>query len=954
MQKSGMAYQTSSSTWNVNRTDPMSSCLLDTNNQDSFSVLIDQILLNHAHDLPDLGQVQVLLPELDQTRRFRTLLLDRINLSAIIPPQINTLRGWVEEQTPSPGKILNTHARELMLVETLRELEPFGKLQNPWTLADNLLRLFDELQQSHHRADGLSVLFDSNADTLSHFSEEAQKIQLLWQDFQKQQHDENVVDRISLYLQGLENLTANTDQISTSLYFAGFNWLHSKELQLITTLLKQQKITVIVCPEQPLVTQLQEHEISCTKITTENSILNISLNSIFATQTAALKIRAKKLADQFPDSALEKHLRIFSAESNEQEAHAVELQTRQWLLEGKQKIAIVTEDRRLARRISALVSNAGLSIQDAAGWPLSTTTAAGIFERWLEAIENDFYYSHLLDVLKSGFLHQNHFTLEAIYHLEKDIIEREQIARNLDAFEAAIADRNRRLNFGDTEYAEAMAATISHLRKASAPLTPFLEKGTHPPEKILVALTQSIKLLGLYQGFEQDPAGQRILQELTDLQLSLHGRHLLMSWSEFHTWLQRALETHNFRPGKNDGQVDLINFNQSNTGQYDALIIAGASLKQLPGHLSGSGFFNDMVHQELGLKHWGIHRQERFSQFRRLLNAADKVLITYTKLEDGGTQLPSPWVDLLASFHQTAYGNSLDADELRALLEHPDTEIKNPDQAPLPTVTQQPVPALPKALIPKTISASAHQMLISCPYRFFAARGLKLKPREAIAEQLSKRDYGNLVHQCLQVFHRKEKYLSAIGKDEAINTLTKISEQIFNEILEADYSHQSWWQTWEALIPIYIDWQLDREKDWRVKQTETKVQKPLDRSNILLEGRIDRLDENADGFSLIDYKTGGIHRKDDVEKGEDVQLASYALLVENVHEILYLHIDHSKGVKPEARITSETLETLIPQLEKRLDDMLQSIQDGQPLPAWGDEKTCKYCEFSGLCRRDSW
>lgn len=935
----------------------MSSYLLDTNYQDSFSVLIDQILKDHEHDLPNLGQVQVLIPELDQTRRFRTLLLDQANLSAIIPPQINTLRGWIEEQTPPPGKILNTHARELMLVETLRELEPFGRLQNPWTLADNLLRLFDELQLSHHRADGLSQLFDSNglaADTLSHFSEEAQKIQLLWQDFQKQQSDENAIDRISLYLQGLENLTANTEQLSTSLYFADFTWLHSKELQLITTLLKQQKITVVVRPEQPLATQLQEQKVICTEIAPENSALNTSLNNIFTTQTATLKTRAENIANQFPDSALENHLRILSTKSNEQEAHAVELQTRRWLLEGKQKIAIITEDRRLARRISALINNAGLSIQDAAGWPLSTTTAAGIFERWLEAIENDFYFAHILDVLKSGFLHQHHFTIEAVYHLEKDIIERENIAGNLDTYEAAIADRNQRLDFDDVKYAEAMAAIINHLREASEPLMSFLEKGTHASEKMLVALTQSIKILGLYEGFELDPAGQRILQELTDLQQSLHGRHLFMSWSEFHTWLQRALETHNFRPAKNDGQVDLINFNQSNTGKYDALIIAGASLKQLPGHLSGSGFFNDTVHQELGLKHWGIHRQERFSQFRRLLNAADKVLITYTKSDNGETQLPSPWVDLLISFHQTAYGNSLEADELRALLGHPDAEIQNPDQAPLPTVTQQPAPVLPNALIPKTISASAHQMLILCPYRFFAARGLKLKPRETIAEQLSKRDYGNLVHQCLQVFHRKGKYLSAIGKDKAINTLTKISVQIFSEILEADYSHQTWWQTWEALIPAYVDWQLDREKYWRVKQTETKVQKQLGRSNILLEGRIDRLDENADGFSLIDYKTGGIHRKENVEKGEDVQLASYALLVENVHEILYLHIDRSKGVKPEAKITSETLEALIPDLEKRLDDILQSIQDGQPLPAWGDEKTCKYCEFSGLCRRDSW
>jgi len=935
----------------------MSSCILDTVYQDSFSVLIDHILKDQAHNLPDLGKVQVLLPELDQLRQFRTLLLDRAGLSAVIPPQINTLRGWVEEQTPPKGKILNTHARELMLVETLRELEPFGKQQNPWTLADNLLNLFDELQLSHHQASGLSELFDHNSlasDALSHFSEEAQKIQLLWQDFQRQQTDEKSIDRVSLYLQGLEHLTTNAEQLTAPIYFAGFNWLHSKELQLIETLLKQQKLTVIVRSEQPLAAQLQEQNIICKQLETEHSTLTISLDTIFNTQTAALKDRAEELAIQLPDSMLERHLQIFPAASDEQEAHAVELQTRLWLLEGKQKIAIVTEDRRLARRISALLNNAGLSIQDSAGWPLSTTTAAGIFERWLQSIENDFYYAHVLDVLKSGFLKQQSFKPEAVFHLEKDIIERENIARNLDAYEAAITDRNQRLNFDDVEYAKAMAEIISHLRKASTALIQFLDTGAHPPGKMLEALTQSIKILGLYEGFELDPAGLRILQELKDLEQSLHGRNLLMTWTEFHGWLQRALETHNFRPGKDDGQVELINFNQSNSGQYDALIIAGASFKHLPGRLSSSGFFNDTVRQELGLKHWSIHRQERFSQFRRLLHAADKILITYTKSQNGEAQLPSPWVDLLISFHQTAYGNNLNAADLRALLNHPDSQLRNPDQAVLPSITKQPAPKLPKALVPKRISASAHQMLILCPYRFFAARGLNLKPREAIAEQLGKRDYGNLVHQCLQAFHYQQKRVSTISRNDAIALLTKISKKRFNEILETDYSHRSWWQTWAALIPVYIDWQIRREEDWQVKETEQKAAKQLDKSRVVLEGRIDRVDENPEGLSLIDYKTGGAHKKSELESGEDVQLLSYALMVEQTHELLYLHIDRSKGVKAEGKIEAEELATLIPQLEQRLDSILYAIQHGEPMPAWGDEKTCQYCEFSGLCRRENW
>ncbi len=935
----------------------MPSCFIDAGHRDIFSVLIDQILQDHADTLPDFGRIQVLLPDLSQARRFRKLLLEKSGHAALIPPRINTLRGWVEELTPPAGKILNTHARELMLVETLQEFPAFGKLHNPWTLADTLLRLFDELQLSHHQAETLSSLFeaaDGAPEMLSHFSEEALKIQLLWRDFQQQLEKENTTDRISRYRQGLERLTSDITCVNTPLYLAGYHWLHAKELRLVTELIHANKITILLQPGQPLTAQLQALDIPCTKLAAPHTLRTKCLDTIFTTKNTALKTRAEELAADMPESVLQDHLQLFPAESNEQEAQAVALQTRQWLIEGKQRIAIVTEDRKLARRISALLDNAGLSVQDAAGWPLSTTMAAGVLERWLETVENEFYFAPLLDVLKSGFLRQSAFPVEAVYRLEKDIIERENIARRLDSYAAAITDRSQRLHFAGDEYTGGLEAIITFLREASAPLLPFLEKGMHAPLQILSALTTSLQRLGLYEGFEQDPAGQRILQELKDLEHSLDGRKMAMRWSEFRTWVQRALETHNFRPAIDPGQVDLIDFDQSNTGQYDALIIAGADYRHLPGHASGNGLFNDTVRQELGLKHWRIQRQERFSQFRRLLQTADNILITWTQSHNGETELPSPWVDLLDSFQRTAWGASLEASGLRTLLDHPEAQLQAPSQAPLPAITKQPAPPLPTPLIPKSISVSAHQMLIDCPYRFFAARGLKLKPRETIAEQLSKRDYGNLVHRCLQTFHQQHPSVSAPGKEQATAALVAISEKIFAEIPQTDYAQHMWWQTWKSLIPEYIDWQIERETDWRIKRTEAGVEKRLEKSGIKLTGRIDRIDCNAGGVSLIDYKTGGTHRKADIETGEDVQLTSYALLTEEVQELVYLQFDVRKGVKAEARITAETLEVLTPQLEQRLDETLQAIQQGEKLPAHGDKDTCKYCEFSGLCRRQSW
>ena len=98
---------------------------------------------------------------------------------------------------------------------------------------------------------------------------------------------------------------------------------------------------------------------------------------------------------------------------------------------------MVTEDRRLARRVRALLERAGIALQDSGGWALSTTSAAAALERWLETVEEDFAHQPLLDVLKSPFVcppQEREAHLASVHRLEQDIILHEQIARGLERY----------------------------------------------------------------------------------------------------------------------------------------------------------------------------------------------------------------------------------------------------------------------------------------------------------------------------------------------------------------------------------------------------------------------------------------------------------------------------------------------------------------------------------------
>jgi len=91
---------------------------------------------------------------------------------------------------------------------------------------------------------------------------------------------------------------------------------------------------------------------------------------------------------------------------------------------------VVSEDRRLARRLRALLERHRIPVRDRAGWALSTTAAASALERLLQCIEEDFPHQAFLDLLKSPFLGGEASTHQACVRiLERDVIQRENVAR---------------------------------------------------------------------------------------------------------------------------------------------------------------------------------------------------------------------------------------------------------------------------------------------------------------------------------------------------------------------------------------------------------------------------------------------------------------------------------------------------------------------------------------------
>ena len=1010
----------------------MSAILECSRHQNLLDIAATHILETAAGQLPDLRAYVVIVAQSLTSTAFRQQLLHTFNKSdnatsaiCLFPPWVGTLNDWISEHIPVPQtySLISEQTRRLVFIEALKDYPHIFQEENKWQVTIALLKLFDELslekaelndagqwQQLIHDAYGI--------DEHKHCHQEADLVYSLWhawhqqlEDIQSQDLTGDYVSRL-IHATGLainHTLTSNltSGQTSGDKHFIviGENHLSRCERHFITALQENNQCTLIKYADsiRPACNSLDN--------SLDNSLGNSAGNSADSAYEYFIQQCYHFSNTSMPSQSLQQrvasipteHLKTvpfscFMAADDETQVQAIDCQIRRWLIEKRQNIGIICEDRKLARRLRALLERADVAMQDLSGWSLATTQAATIIERWLQCIENDFDSRPLLECLKSPFVpalfeslcfdtnnhtaneqqineenHQHDKIKYLVYRFEHDIVLHENINSNLGRYRKQLDRRKNRLSHWSEQNYQNIVSLIDKVETIATPLQQLYQSQQQKTASaFFTCFTRSLEELGVLSTYAQDAAGLRILQTLDDLETSLRIADPIFSWQDFRLWLGNALEEKLFSPNTQSSSVKLMTTDQADCLEFDGLIIAAVEPQFFPGKANNSPFFNQSVRAALGLSCWQQDYDQRFKQFQTLLFSAPDILIT-CRAQDKGEVIPvSPWLELLIQFHQQVFKILPFNTELPALLEG-NTNVFRCDTDELPAQATQPAPSLPETLMPQKFSASSHQRLINCPYLFFCSDGLKLKPLEEISTELSKADYGERIHAILQCFHRsddanmvnnkkafKEK-ITDHNRQQAEAYLEKLSTEFFSQDLEENALHRSWLQRWIKHIPSYISWQIEQQKNWNVLHTEQQIETPL-LDSFSLYGRLDRIDqknhsaqEATNQYSIIDYKTGRSAKQEDVNSGEDVQLTSYALLEEACNEVMYLSLDASDHrVKTGAHLNDEDLETYRELTQQRLNNMIHAITEQHELPAWGDDTACLHCRFSGVCRRQQW
>lgn len=871
----------------------------------------------HVSSQRDLSAVRVLVPTFAHAHLMKAAFSRQLD-ATFIPPTMSTMFGWLGMLPPTTGPIATAPSERLMsLYASLREhgwlKKLFGARRNTdlLPLAEILLTLSDELTQAllpslkatPNFADERwqAALQKLTPVARNLLSDETQLVWSIW----KSQLDAN--DAIVTRHLRMQHLARHAQQ---PLFWISPVEPDAIEQAFIDTHLTQQAVTVIT---------LDWHASSVTPIYAK-AWAEIVTDEISTATT-----------DDLDAVSAPSGLRLAEAKSLEDEATVGAQTIIDWLQQGKQNMAIVAQDRVVARRIRALLERAEIIVSDETGWKLSTTRAAAAFAAWFDLIAARAETVALLDFLKSPFVFaDNEDKADLVIAIELTL-RRENIA-------------------GDWTV---VAETLKTLPAAQSLVVRLAEQAkSYVGRKTLcewIAITErTLTSLGMSKALAEDMAGEQSLQLLKTMAQDCDGVGHTFSFPEWRAFINLQLESAPFIQQQTDRRVVMLPLNGARLRSFDAVLMVGVDADHLPSQPSEILFFANAVRGELGLATRESRQRQQLRDFTELLCANRDIVLSWQSSKDGEPNAVSPWIERLQL--------TLAKAGVAPLALH---AVSIPERQLHATPVTMPAPSAPQ-LRPARLSASGYNSLVACPYQFFATRMLGLSGIDELSDLPEKRDYGDWLHQILATFHAKLRD-QHVAREDRPALLDDISHRIFAQSLDKSGAALGYFSRWEKAMPAYLAWVEEREaQGWHFVFGEEHLERTLrwganeNQGDIILHGYVDRIDENDSGErAVLDYKsTNATSLNNRLKQGEDHQLPFYGLLSEKpLLNALYVPLDTKDKVK---EVEAPDFSAWQSALEEQIAHSMQAIDQGAPLAATGPESVCQYCDARGLCRKGAW
>lgn len=548
----------------------------------------------------------------------------------------------------------------------------------------------------------------------------------------------------------------------------------------------------------------------------------------------------------------------------DEEARGIALMMREVAETGGKTAALVTPDRRLARRVGAELGRWGIAVDDSAGLPLALTPPGNFLRLTAEMVSARCAPVSLLAVCKHPLAAGGREPAEfrrLVRHLEEKLLRGPRPAPGIAAlrqssppgdeafdqfltelvaivepFETALAQPFR--HFSDLvrahiEMAEALAATTSE------PGTDRLwrEDAGEAAAAFMAELIETASPLDDTERVNY-PALINILMQGRAVR-PRYGRHArLFIWGLLEARLQRA----------------------------DLMILGGLNEATWPPDVQADPWMSRPMRSAFGLplpeRRIGLAAHDFVQAF-----SAPEVVLTRAERVDGAPAVPSRW---LVRLEKLLLGSAEDGPFIPAgAWQTWQTELDAPTQI-LPS--KPPAPCPPVSARPRKLSVTQVETWMRDPYAIYARHILRLRALDPLDAAPDAAEYGTRVHDAI------DQFIAAYPTDypdDAAEKLAAIGRDVFAPALHHPAVWAFWWPRFERIAAWFVEYERLQRPDIEISASEARGELSIDlpAGTFQLTAIADRIDRLQDGtLRIIDYKTGAVPSNKEIAAGFSPQL----------------------------------------------------------------------------------
>nr|WP_252349581.1 double-strand break repair protein AddB [Acidomonas methanolica] len=619
-------------------------------------------------------------------------------------------------------------------------------------------------------------------------------------------------------------------------------------------------------------------------------------------EDVALRARGRLVSDMMlPAGALDawgrertpfglEGLARLDAPDQQQEAAAIAMILRDGLSRAGRRVALVTPDRALARRVATELLRYGVVADDSAGEPLALTPPAVFLRLLAEAVARDFAPVALLALLKhplAGLGMTPGNCRASARRLERMALRGPAPPPGLAGIRAALAAK---ADAGDRPEAETAdrpdqpEALPVFLDRLDAALRPVMVKGSASLPDLLTGLVRAAEALAatdtrtgaerLWSGAEGHALSRlmaglivhtAILPEQERDQLPAFLLSVFAGRMVFGQKVLRGREGEAVNP-----RVAILGVLEARLHAADLVVLGGLNEGIWPPATDPGPWLSRPMRRRAGLPSPERMIGASAHDFTAALLSAPEVVLSAPARREGAPAVPARWLVRLDAL-LGGRGQSVPlhpAQGWQALLDQPDGPAR-PVAAPAPRP--------PVALRPRRLSVTEIETWLRDPYAIHARHVLGLTALPALEEAADRSDIGLIVHEGLDAWLKRGDL-----REDSLRAA-------FGTALEARSLRPALAAWWRVRLGRIAEWVAERER-MRAAAGGAPVLRALEvrgrhefaapGGTFSLTGRADRIEIGADGrATIIDYKTGALPSVKDVEAGWSSQLVLEAAML---------------------------------------------------------------------------